>query len=193
MWPIQRVCEEKQLEEFGPIVEQAAQERAWRSIINVNDPEFLNPASMTDSIREYCRRSDQPIPETMAQIARCVFDSLALSYRSVKQQLETLRGRKLNCIRIVGGGCKNALMNQLCSDACELPVIAGPVEASALGNLSAQMIALGVIEDLSAARKLICTSFEMHEYHPRMIVPGSVLARFEEMLAMQEIKGEPCA
>ena len=193
MWPIQRVCEEKQIDNFGSLVEEAAHERAWRSIINVNDPEFLNPASMTDLIREHCRRSGQAVPETVAQMARCVFDSLALSYRSVKLQLEALCGRKLKRIRIVGGGCKNRLLNQLCADACELPVTAGPVEASALGNLSAQMIALGVIENLSAARKLICTSFEMHEFYPHTIVPGSALARFEEMLATREMKGEPCA
>jgi rhamnulokinase len=193
MWPIQRVCEEQKITDFGPVVEQAAQERAWRSIINVNDPEFLNPVSMTDSIREYCRRSDQPVPETVAQLARCVFDSLALSYRTVKEQLEALCGRKLTRIRIVGGGCQNKLLNQLCADACELSVTAGPVEASALGNLSAQMIALGLIENLSAARALICTSFEMQEYHPRHAVPREVLLRFDELLAMREMKGETCA
>jgi rhamnulokinase len=193
MWPIQRVCEEQKISEFDQVVDGAAGEKPWRSIIDVNDPVFLNPASMTAEIREYCRTSDQPVPETPAQIARCVFDSLALSYRAVKHELETLRGRKLNRIRIVGGGCQNKLLNQLCADACELPVTAGPIEASVLGNLSAQMIALGVIENLSAARALICTSFEMHDYHPRGTVPTDVTACFEELLAMREMKGEPCA
>jgi len=193
MWPIQRVCEEQKIADFGSVVEQAAQERAWRSVINVNDSEFLNPVSMTGSIQEYCRRSDQPVPETVAQLARCVFDSLALSYRTVKQELETLCGRKLTRIRIVGGGCQNRLLNQLCADACQLLVTAGPVEASALGNLSAQMIALGLIENLSAARALICSSFEMQEYFPRDAVLDSVLSRFDELLAMREMKGETCA
>jgi len=193
MWPIQRVCEEQKIEDFGPVVERAALEKPWRSIINVNDPEFLNPVSMTDTIREYCRRSDQPIPETIAQLGRCIFDSLALSYRTVKEELEALCGRKLTRIRIVGGGCQNRLLNQLCANACEISVTAGPVEASALGNLSAQMIALGLIENLSAARALICTSFEMHEYHPRDAVPAGVLSRFEELLAVREMKGETCA
>jgi rhamnulokinase len=93
----------------------------------------------------------------------------------------------------VGGGCQNKLLNQLCADACELPVSAGPVEASVLGNLSAQMIALGVVEDLNAARALICASFELHEYQPQTPVPAGVIARFEELLAMREMKGEPCA
>lgn len=193
MWPIQRVCEEMKLSDLSSLVDEATVAEPWRSIIDVNDPEFLNPPSMTESIRNYCRRSDQPVPETAAQIARCVFDSLALSYRHVKQQLEALSGRKLTRIRIVGGGCQNHLLNQLSADACDLTVTAGPVEASALGNLSAQMIALGIIEDLTSARSLICTSFRMHDYHPRTSVPGRVLTCFEELPAMKEMKGEPCA
>lgn len=189
MWPIQRVCEEAKISDYDTLVKEAARERPWRSIIDANDPEFLNPSSMAASIRTYCSKSNQPIPDSTAQIARCVFDSLALSYRSVKQQLEALRGRKITQIRIVGGGCRNKLLNQLCADACELPVTAGPVEASALGNLSAQMIALGVLEDLNAARSLIYTSFEMNKYHPLAEVPGSVLARFEELLAAREMEG----
>ena len=192
MWPIQRVCEEERITEFSLLVDQATESEPWRSIIDVNDPEFLNPSSMTQSIRDYCRRSDQPMPDTAAQIARCVFDSMALSYRNVKQQLESLSGCKLTRIRVVGGGCQNKLLNQLCADACDLPVTAGPVEASALGNLSAQMIALGVIEDLTSARSLIRTSFEMHDYYPQTPVPARVLACFEELLASKEMKGEPC-
>lgn len=193
MWPIQRLCEEQNVRDFGPIVERAAAEHPWRSVINVNDPEFLNPQSMTDVIREHCRRSGQGVPETMAQLARCVFDSLALSYRMVKEQLELLRGRKLTRIRIVGGGSRNALLNQLCADACELPVTAGPVEASVLGNLSVQMIALGAIENLSAARALIGRSFEMQEYEPQQRIPAEVVARFEELIAMTGTRGQACA
>ncbi|WP_109485232.1 rhamnulokinase [Occallatibacter savannae] len=193
MWPIQRLCEEQKVRDFGPVVERAAQEQPWRAIINVNDPEFLNPRSMTNSIREQCRRSGQPVPETMAQLARCVFDSLALSYRMVKEQLELLQGQKLRRIRIVGGGSRNVLLNQLCADACELPVTAGPVEASVLGNLCVQMIALGAIENLSAARELIGRSFEMQAYQPQRSVPADVVLRFEEMMAMDEARGQACA
>ena len=193
MWPIQRLCEEQSIADFGPVIEGAAQEQPWRSIINVNNPEFLNPLSMTNSIQEHCRRSNQPVPESAAHLARCVFDSLALSYRMVKEQLELLRGKRLTRIRIVGGGCRNKLLNQLCADACELPVTAGPVEASALGNLSAQMIALGVIENLSAARALIGRSFELQEFHPQNAIPASVKARFDELLAIEALKGEPCS
>jgi rhamnulokinase len=125
----------------------------------------------------------------MAQIARCVFDSLALSYKTVKEQLEMLTGRKLTRIRIVGGGCQNKLLNQLCANACGLPVTAGPVEASALGNLSVQMIALGCIEDLTAARALIASSFEMDEYQPRTKLPAHAVERFNEITATQDTRG----
>jgi rhamnulokinase len=190
MWPIQCVCEEKNISDFGTLVAEAAGSEPWRSIIDVNDPEFLAPASMTETIQAFCRNSRQPVPETPAQIARCIFDSLALSYRAVKEQIESLRGRGLTRIRIVGGGCQNALLNQLCADACELPVVSGPVEASVLGNLSAQMIALGQIENLNAARVLIGESFQLVEYYPQAAVPGEVLERFDQLLAVKETQAK---
>jgi rhamnulokinase len=183
MWPIQRIGEEHQISDLEALVKDAAESRPWRSIIDVNDAEFLNPDSMTASVRAYCRNSGQPVPESVGELARCVYDSLALSYRKVKEQLEALRKRKLTTIRIVGGGCKNKLLNQLCADACGLPVIAGPVEASALGNLSAQMIALGVIENLDEARNLIRASLDMQEDRPSSTVPNRVIECFEELLA----------
>jgi len=193
MWPLQRICEERNIIDFAALVREAEVAEPWRSMIDVNDPEFLNPVCMTESIQDFCRNSNQAVPETIAQIARCVFDSLALSYRKVKEEIETLRRRKLTCIRIVGGGCQNTLLNQLCADACEIPVIAGPVEASVLGNLSAQMIALGEIETLAAARALICASFQMNEYKPQSVLPPRVLECFERLLAAKELRGETCA
>jgi rhamnulokinase len=175
------------------LVIEAGEARPWRSVIDVNDPEFLNPDSMTESVRAYCRNSGQPEPESLAELARCVYDSLALSYRKVKEELEALRGRKLAAIRIVGGGCQNRLLNQLCADACGLQVIAGPVEASALGNLSAQMMALGAIGTLDEARILIRASLEMQEFRPSSTVPNRVIDCFEELLAGKQMKGEPCA
>lgn len=191
MWPIQRFCEEQKIRDVAVLVAEATEEPAWRSIVNPDDTSFLHPDSMTDAIQTYCRETGQPVPETAAQMARCVFDSLALSYCTVKEQLEQLRGRKLAKIRIVGGGCQNRLLNQLCADACQLPVIAGPVEASALGNLSAQFIALGAIENLDAARALIRASFPMEEFRPRAAVSQSVCDKFKALLTrkLQETRG----
>lgn len=193
MWPIQRFCEEQNVGDVAALVAQAASEPAWRSMVNPDDALFLNPPSMTEAIQSYCRRTRQPVPETIAQLARCVFDSLALSYRNVKLQLEELRGRDLTKIRVVGGGCKNRLLNQLCADACELPVIAGPIEASALGNLSAQLIALGEIENLDAARALIRASFPMEEYRPKARVPEDASQRFDELLTLKFREIVECA
>ncbi len=189
MWPLQRLCAEHGVTNMNAIVKEAAMAEPWRSVIDVINTTFLDPASMTDAIRLFCQRTNQYVPQTTAEMARCVFDSLALSYRDVKEQIEGLCKRKLKRIRIVGGGCKNKLLNQLCADACELPVIAGPVEASALGNLSAQMIALGEVENLTAARALIRRSFPFEEYLPRSGVPAVALERFAEI----ERENEPCA
>ena len=118
----------------------------------------------------------------MPQLARCVFDSLALSYRKVKEELETLRGKKLTKIHVIGGGSRNDLLNQLCADACQLPVCAGPVEASALGNLCAQMIALGDIENLEAARQIIRHSFPLREFRPQASIPDGPWKSFLQLM-----------
>jgi rhamnulokinase len=188
MWPIQRLCEEKEISDVGALVARAAEAEPWRFIIDLDNSEFLNPPSMVESIRSHCRSTQQPVPATVVDLARCVFDSLALTYRRVKEEIEALRGQRLHRIRIVGGGCQNSLLNQLCADACELPVAAGPVEASVLGNLSAQMIALGEIENLDAARSLIRASCDLTEYLPKAAVPGQVYEHFKQL---QE--GEHCA
>jgi len=178
MWPMQRVCEEHGVEGFHALAAEVEAADAWRSIFNPNDPAFLNPASMTEAIQQACTRTGQPAPETVPQLMRAIVDSLALSYRKVKEELESLTGRRLRRIRILGGGCRNRLLNQLCADACQLPVSAGPVEASALGNLCAQWIALGAIENLDAARALIRASFPCEEYEPGAEVPEEAWKRF---------------
>ena len=193
MWPIQRICEERGISDVEDLVASAAGVEPWRFIIDLDNPEFLNPPSMTQSICAFCHTTDQPVPETVVDMARCVFDSLALSYRNVKEQLEALRQRKISRIRIVGGGCQNRLLNQLCADACELPVVAGPVEASVLGNLSAQMIALGEIGSLNAARELIRNSFGLTEYLPKASLPGQVYKHFQSLRSTRCREGEHSA
>jgi rhamnulokinase len=178
MWPMQRVCEEHGVEGFPALAAEVEGAEAWRSIIDPNDPAFLNPASVTQAIQQACARTGQPAPGTVPQLLRTIVDSLALSYRKVKEELESLTGRRLSRIRVIGGGCKNRLLNQLCADACQLPVSAGPVEASALGNLCAQWIALGAIENLDAARALIRASFPCEEYAPGGAISDPIWQRF---------------
>ena len=181
MWPMQRVCEEHGVEGFHAMAAEVEACEGWRSIIDPNDPVFLNPVSMTEAIRQACARTGQPVPEKAPQLMRTIVDSLALSYRRVKEELESLTGRRLGRIRILGGGCRNRLLNQLSADACQLPVSAGPVEASALGNLCAQWIALGAIEDLDAARGLIRDSFPCQEYAPGAAIADAVWRRFMDL------------
>jgi rhamnulokinase len=173
LWLLQRITHEFKIPIDDALLSATAEAEPWRSIVNPDDGRFLNPASMKQAIAEYCAETGQAAPETPAQFARCALESLALTYRLVKEQLESLRGEGLTRIRIVGGGSKNRLLNQLCANTCQLPVSAGPVEASALGNICSQMIALGEIASLDAARALIRHSFEINEYRPLEPIPES--------------------
>jgi rhamnulokinase len=180
LWLLQRITLEFQIPIDDALLSATAEAAAWRSIVNPDDARFLNPDSMKQAIVDYCVETRQPAPETAAQFARCALESLALSYRLVKEQLESLRGQSLTRIRIVGGGTKNRLLNQLCANACQLPVSAGPVEASALGNICSQMIALGEIPCLDAARAFIRQSFEINEYRPMEPIPDSAWNNFQQ-------------
>jgi rhamnulokinase len=180
LWLLQ--CLDKEFQaSIKDAMSAVAEATPWRSIVNPDDARFLNPASMKDAIRSYCRDTKQPEPESMGEFARCALESLALSYRATKEQLEALRGQRLTRIRIVGGGSQNRLLNQLCANACQLPVSAGPVEASALGNICVQMIAMGEIAGLDEARALIRQSFEIQEFLPQEQVPDQVWKQFQHV------------
>jgi rhamnulokinase len=181
MWPLQRMCDERCVSSIDSLIAEAAAVPAWRSIVNLDDAAFLNPADMTATIAQFCRHTGQPVPSTSAELARCILDSLALTYGRVKRQLEQLHGRPLSRIRIVGGGSRNRLLNQLCADTCELPVSAGPVEASTLGNLAVQWIALGILHNLENARALIRASFPCEEFVPQNTVAAGVWNQFEQL------------
>ncbi len=181
LWLIQRVCQEMNVAIDDALITGAGAAAPWRSIVNPDDGRFLNPASMGDSIRSFCLQTGQPEPATSADLARCIFDSLALSYRKTKEELEELKGSSLTKIRIIGGGSKNVLLNQLCADACGVPVTAGPAETSAIGNICAQLIAVGALRDLDDARRLVRRSFPIAEYTPRDPVPDSVWTRFNQL------------
>jgi rhamnulokinase len=184
LWIVQRICHEFELPIDDALLALSASAAPWRSLVNPNDSRFLNPPSMKQAMREYCRETGQQQPQSAAEFARCAFESLALSYRLVKEELESLLGKGLSRIRIIGGGSRNAFLNQLCANACQLPVSAGPVEASALGNLCAQMIALGEIANLDEARALIRMSFEIQEFEPEEPVPDHVWKQFRQYVAI---------
>lgn len=189
-WLIQRVRKELGSPDHAGLVTAAADEVPWRSLINPQDARFLNPADMTAEIQAFCRETGQPVPESAGALSRCIFDSLALSYRCVKEELETLRGRPVKRIRIVGGGSRNDLVNQLCADACGVPVTAGPIETTALGNVCVQMIALGQLSGLDEARTLVRRSFPLTEYTPRQCVPEGVWEHFQSFSALPAQEGQ---
>ena len=140
---------------FGQLAEMAASAEPFRSLVNPDDPSFMTPGDMPARFIEFCRKTGQPLPDTPARAARTAFESLALRYRQAWNGLETLIGRKLDVLHLVGGGSKNALLNQFTANAINGKVVTGPVEATAMGNIVGQAIALGDIPDLDTARAIV--------------------------------------
>jgi rhamnulokinase len=152
---------------YEELVAGAADEPlAFRSLIDPDYAPFLNPVNMPATIAAYCRMTGQPEPETPTAFARAILESLAFKYRSVLESLEELTGRRFDEIRIVGGGARNRLLKQWTADATGRAVSAGPAEATALGNISLQMIATGAVGSLSEARALIDRSFPVERFEP---------------------------
>jgi rhamnulokinase len=152
---------------YDALVAGAADERlAFRSLIDPDYPPFLNPVNMPATIAEYCRTTGQPEPDQPTAFARTILESLAFKYRAVLESLEELTGRHFDEIRIVGGGSRNRLLKQWTADATGRTVTAGPVEATALGNIGLQMVATGAVGSLSEARAVIDRSFPVERFEP---------------------------
>jgi rhamnulokinase len=151
---------------------------AFASIINPDAAEFLNPDDMPAAIQQYCARNHIAVPQTPGAIVRCILESLALRYRTVLDTLRTLTGHHIDTIRIVGGGSQNQLLNRFTADACNLPVVAGPVEATALGNVLIQAMTVGAIPDLASGRRIIAASFP-----PTIIEPSPQRQRWDDQVA----------
>ena len=166
LWLLQRVCDELQIADLCQLIEETASQPACLALINPNDARFINPDSMVREIQNACAAQGMVIPQSAAALARCIFDSLALLYRQVIRELAALRGACFSQLHVVGGGCQNHFLNQLCADACELPVFAGPVEASTLGNVGCQLVALGEISDVAAFRRCVARNFPLDKFEP---------------------------
>ena len=144
----------------------AMQVEAFRSIINPDDKAFANPPSMIEAIQQYCRETKQAVPETPAEICRCIFDSLALRYRQVFGWLKEFADFNLTVLHVIGGGSLNKYLTQFTADACGVEVLAGPQECTAIGNMMLQAKASGDVSDIWAMRQIIANSVEMVPYHP---------------------------
>jgi sugar (pentulose or hexulose) kinase len=138
-----------------------------RSVVDADDPAFLPPGDMPSRIAAACRDRGEPVPQTRAQTVRCILDSLAIAHRDALADAQRLSGRGVDVLHIVGGGARNELLCQLTADACGVPVEAGPVEATALGNVLVQARALGAVgDDLAALRTLIRNTHRVRRYEP---------------------------
>ena len=151
---------------FPDLIEEARSAADFPSVVDANDPAFLAPESMIDAVRDACQRSGQPIPQTVGETMQCVYRSLARCYRDAIAELQTLTGKTYTSVNIVGGGCQDAYLNRLTAEATGLPVFAGPVEGTAIGNLIVQMIAGGEFASLAEARAAVRESFDIARIDP---------------------------
>jgi rhamnulokinase len=151
---------------YAKLTEMAAAAQPFRSIVDPDDPSFLRPGDMPSRIREFCKKTNQPVPEDEGAVVRCALDSLALKYRWVLERLEQLMGTKLQPIHMVGGGTQNRLLCQLTANTTGVPVVAGPIEATAIGNILVQAIGLGHISSIEEGREIVRKSFDVATYDP---------------------------
>ncbi len=167
-------------EEMTGMAREARPFLAW---IDPDDEKFLAPGSMSGRIRDYCRDTNQPVPETDGALVRCVLESLAFKYRRVLVGLDELAGSAFEVLHIVGGGIQNELLCQFTANAVNRPVKAGPVEGTALGNMLGQLIALGEIDSVAQGREVIANSTGVTDYTPEDTVAWEDAGqRFEEVI-----------
>ncbi|WP_245239348.1 rhamnulokinase family protein [Streptomyces sp. MZ04] len=166
LWLLQECRRTWGSSDLEPLLRQAANVPALRSLVDASDPAFLPPGNMPHRIAQACRSTGQPVPSTPAETTRCILDSLALAHRQAIEDAQRLTGRSVDVVHIVGGGARNALLCQLTADACGLPVVAGPAEAAALGNVLVQARAHGLTADRHEMRALLARTQPLARYEP---------------------------
>jgi len=152
--------------DYAQMTAEAAASSPYCSVIPLDDPRLLAPDDMPELIRELCRAHGQAVPETRGAVVRCALESLALSYRRTLRKMDQILGRKTERLHVIGGGVQNALLCQMTADACGIEVVAGPVEATALGNIGVQALGAGVFGSLAEVRAAVTRSVELTTYLP---------------------------
>ena len=186
MWLIQD-CRRDWMKQTGgniswnDIVIEARKAEPFRSIINPDASQFYAGGDMVKKIQDFCRDTNQPVPETMGQVARCVYESVALRYRLALEGLEQIKGEKIDSLNIVGGGINNKMLDQMVADCLDRKVIIGPVEGAAIGNLLGQAMALGAVKDLEDLRRVVRNSEPVEEFQPHHTPEWD--AAYERMLS----------
>ena len=169
MWLLER-CRKEWTDapaNVNQINEDAMTAEPFRSFINPDDPRFANPTSMVDAIQGFCKETNQPVPETYQQIARCIFESLALRYRQVLDYLRELAPFPIEKLHVIGGGTYNQYLMQMAANSIGIPVVTGPVEGTAIGNIMLQAKASGLVSDMFQMRKIIAESIKLNTYLPQ--------------------------
>ena len=167
---------------WNEIVIEAEKAEPLRSIVDADYGEFFAGGDMVKKIQDFCRKTNQPVPETVGQIARCIYESLALKYRWALERLEQIKGERIGQLNIVGGGIQNKLLNQMAADAIDRPVVTGPIEGAAIGNLLAQAMALGEIRSMDELRDVVRASEPVSRYEPNHTPAWQ--AAYERLLAL---------
>jgi rhamnulokinase len=152
---------------YAELTEMASRARGHLALLDLDYAPLASPGEMVHKVERYCRETHQTVPQSRGEVVRVCLDGLALSYRRTLLALEDILGRRIETIHIVGGGSQNTLLNQMTADACNRPVIAGPIEATAIGNILVQGLATGDIGSLAGARGIVRESFEVVRYEPR--------------------------
>jgi rhamnulokinase len=169
--------------DFATLEKLAADAPPFVSLFNPDDPRYLSPDDMPRKIAEFCEETGQPVPANHGAYVRCIYESHALFYRVVVRRLERLTGKKIERLHIVGGGSQATTLNQCTANALKIPVIVGPTECTALGNILVQAIALGHLPSLAAAREVVRNSFELKTVTPQDSAQwDAAAARFEKLL-----------
>lgn len=171
MWLIQECMREWQnlghALTWNGIVHLAAEAAPFESFLDTESPELYNAGDMVGKIRSYCAGTGQKIPDSIGEIARCIYQSIAMRYRLTMEQLNRITKRTFKALRIVGGGSRNRMLNQFAANVLNLPVVSGPVEAASIGNVLMQSIAHGDLSNLAELRSVVTASFEMEEFYPK--------------------------
>ena len=168
--------------DYATLTQIAEEAKPFTSLINPEDERFFKPDNMPSAIAEFCRETNQPEPNAYRATVRCVLESLALLYAQRLKEAEELTGQSIKRLHIVGGGSRNALLNQFTSNACGVEVIAGPTEATALGNVLVQAITLGDLPDLESARQVVRKSMDVESFQPEDSAAWNIAkTRFKEL------------
>lgn len=181
MWVIQEVKQQLQADySFQQLAEEAKKTEPFQQFINLNDKRFLNPENMIKEIQHYCRQTRQKIPRTAGELACCIYSNLAIIYAIAIKELETITEKPIEQFHIIGGGARNDFLNQLTADMSGKAVYAGPIEATATGNLLMQMIAAKEVKDIKEARQVVRNSFPIKVFTPKDIDRSTIIQSFQQ-------------